>query len=264
MTPRASTRRHPWYDSIWLDRYVRARELIRRVRPEKLGEFERAFDRLKTRPDFHVQQFPRVFPEAVHEQIKQTIRSLRRAQLELHEIRPFGRFVVHDDPFFTELQQTTVDLVSQAVGEPVEPSYNFLSMYTRLGVCPVHMDAPEAKWTLDVCIDQSEPWPIQFSQVLPWPEDFTWEGDDWEQAIKTAPQHRFTSCVLEPGQAVVFSGSSQWHYRDAKPPGREHFCHLLFFHFIPRGMRAVLRWQDWPGLFDIPELAEVVQGENER
>jgi hypothetical protein len=87
------------------------------------------------------------------------VASLRPTDLELHEARTFGRFVVHDHPYFTELQQHIVPLVSAAVGEPVEAAYNFLSLYGGLGVCPPHMDSPEAKWTLDLCLNQSAPWP---------------------------------------------------------------------------------------------------------
>jgi hypothetical protein len=167
--------------------------------------------------------------------------------------------VVHDHPFFTELQERTVALVSEAVGEPVEAAYNFLSMYTAKGVCAVHMDAPEAKWTLDLCVDQSAPWPIHFSQVLPWPDPASdnW-GEAWEEKIKRSPAHRFTAHALEPGQAVVFSGSSQFHYREpmTRASGRS-FCNLLFFHYIPRGTLELIRPESWARRFGIAELSSV-------
>lgn len=57
--------------------------------------------------------------------------------------------------------------MSEAADEAVEAGYNaFLSLYDRLGVCPVHLDSPEAKWTLDLYIDQSVCWPIQVSQKI--------------------------------------------------------------------------------------------------
>ena len=31
------------------------------------------------------------------------------------------------------------------------------------------MDAPDAKWTLDLCNEQSDAWPIHFSRIMPWP-----------------------------------------------------------------------------------------------
>jgi hypothetical protein len=253
------SKRYPWYDSGWITRYVRAKELIRRVRPDKLPDFVQTFECLRTRPDFQVREFSRVVDDATMREMRGAVRTLPVAQLKIHEVRNFGRFVVHDLPFFTELQQSLTGFVSEAAGETVESHYNFLSIYTRLGVCPVHMDAPKAKWTLDLCIDQSEPWPIHLSQVLPWPEQFACEGDDWQESIKRAPEHRFTPYSLEPGKALLFSGSSQWHYRDALPAtGKDHFCHLVFFHFVPKGMREKVEPKNWPDLFGIPELADVL------
>ncbi len=251
--------RYPWYDSIWLTKYVHAKEMIQQLRPEKMSEFVAAFERLRTRPDFQVKLMSRVFEDTVMDRITQTIRTFQLPQLELHETKKFGRFVVHDHPFFTELQLATIALVSEAAGEEVEPAYNFVSLYKKLGVCPVHMDSPESKWTLDLCIDQSDPWPIHLSQIVPWPEDSSYEGDGWQEAIKHSPKNIFTSHTLEPGKAVLFSGSSQWHYRDPLPlDGKVHFCHLVFFHFVPKGMRDIVKPKNWPRLFGIPELAEVV------
>jgi hypothetical protein len=53
----------------------------------------------------------------------------------------------------------------------------------------------------------------------------------------------------------VFSGSSQWHYRDAIPdaPGRK-FSELLFFQFVPKGSAELLRPENWARLFGVPEL----------
>ena len=78
-------------------------------------------------------------------------------ELEKQELFNFGRLVVHDHPYFNQIQNTMTDLVSEIAQEPVEAYYNFLSLYNNLGVCEVHMDALSAKWTLDVCINQSDP-----------------------------------------------------------------------------------------------------------
>ena len=143
------------------------------------------------------------------------------------------------------------------VGEPVEASYNFLSLYTSRGECAVHMDAPEAKYTLDLCVDQGAPWPIYFSKVQPWPEPLTevWRNVEWENNIKRSSVQEFIPYSLEPGQAVIFSGSSQWHYRNPIPvTGEKRFCTLLFFHFIPKGTAELIKPGNWARLFGIPEL----------
>lgn len=249
---------YPWYDSFWLVKYRRAKDVIRRIQPDKLPAFLAALSGLRTRADFRVKRIPGLFDDATMATIRQTIASFQLTELELHEIKKFGRFVVHDHPFFTELHKRTIDLVSEAAGEPVEASYNFVSLYKKVGVCRVHMDTPHAKWTLDLCTEQSAPWPIHVSQVVPWPEDLALKEDNWEGAIKESPDYEFTSYNLEPGEAILFSGSSQWHYRDPMPfDGKEHFCSLVFFHFVPRGTLETVRPENWARLFGIPELADL-------
>ena len=108
----------------------------------------------------------------------------------------FGRQVVHDHSELSKIQRTLTETVSSLVGEAVEPCYYFLSLYNNLGVCKVHMDAPLAKWTLDICIEQSAPWPIQFSQWVPWPEQFEQTQDDWRSQIVNDLKLQFQSYAL--------------------------------------------------------------------
>ena len=255
------SRLYPWYDSVWLDEYSRAKNIIRKVKPQALAAFEEAMQVFRTHLDFQVRTFEQVFDDDTLEKIRKVVRTLKPTDFEFHEAQQFKRFVVHDHPYFTELQQQLLPLISYAVGEPVEPNYNFLSLYSSMGVCPVHMDSPEAKWTLDVCLNQSEPWPIYFSQIQPWPEidpdseSSAWLAGDWEQSIKHSSSANFEAHSMEPGQAILFSGSSQWHYRNAMPAlSTKSSCDLLFLHFIPRGTRELLSPLNWARLFDIPEL----------
>ena len=253
------TRNFPWYDSIWLRKYVAAKKLLEHVRPDMLPEFVNSFDRLRTRPDFVVRKIDGVFNDQIMQQIRETIKGLPPEALENHEAANFGRLVVHDHPFFNDLQETLLPLVSELASEVVEPSYNFLSLYSQFGVCHPHIDSPQAKWTFDLCIDQSQAWPIHFSQVVPWPEDFSNPKEDWQANIKGSSSLQFTSYSLQPNEAVLFSGSSQWHYRDSlSNVGKGDFCTLLFFHFIPDGMGDLVRPKMWPEIFGIPELEAVV------
>jgi hypothetical protein len=249
----------PWYDSPWLATYLQAKAWIARTHPARLAEFEARLAPLRTNPAFEVKPVPQVFDEHTLKKIRDTIHDLKPAQLELHEAREFGRIIVHDHSYFTELQRSLVDLVGEAVGEHVEPSYNFLSLYTKAGVCGVHLDAPSAKWTLDVCVEQSIDWPIYLSQIVPWPRETDYAGPDWQERIKRDPALRFTSCCLKPGSAIAFSGSSQWHYRDPLPhaAGSGHFSNLLFFHFIPHGMAEWVGPRGWPSLLGVPALAGI-------
>lgn len=257
------SQRYPWYDSVWLAKYDKAKRILRTVKPAALASFVERLHVFQTRRDFGVTPIERPFEDAVLSDIRRVAKSLHPADLELHEVRTFGRFIVHDHPFFTGLQRRLVPLVSEAAGEAVEPAYNFLSLYTAAGVCPPHLDSPQAKWTLDLCLDQSGPWPIHLSDVQPWPDSEApeWRDENWEENLKQSASLNFASHMLHPGQAIVFSGSSQWHYRDAIPAtGGRPFCDLLFLHFIPTGTAELVLPENWARLFGVPELGQLAEG----
>jgi len=242
----------PWYDANWLLMYKRVEEFIRQNCPWRLDEFLQTFEVLKTRDDFVATKLVKpVFDATMLKKSRQLIRELTVEQHEKHEVSRMGRTIVHDHPYFNEIQRELVGLVSDAVGEPVEPCYNFLCMYSNLGVCDVHMDTPAAKWTLDVCIDQSAPWPIYFSEVRPWPELGQYAGNDWQEQIKKDPDNHFSSLTLFPGEGLIFAGSSQWHYREKIERSQENnYCHLIFFHYAPKGTGDLVDTTKWPDKFD--------------
>lgn len=244
-----------WYDSIWLNAFFAAQDVVRAICPARLDEFVRAFDPLRTSPEFVARHLPQAIDRNMLQRILEIVRSIPRETYELHEMQRFGRFVVHDHPLIDRIQAELTAHVSDLAGEALEPSYNFLSFYTRLARCEPHLDAPSAKWTFDICLDQSDPWPIHFSAIEPWPES---AASASAQDIVADPDREFTTVSMEPGDAILFSGSSQWHYRDALPKdGRKRFCDLLFLHFIPLGTRRLVKPAEWPDLFGIPELAEI-------
>ncbi len=247
-----------WYDSVWLRAYLTAKEVIARAAPRRLDEFVRAFDVLRTRPDFAAQHMPGAIDPPLLAELRQIVKDIPQEKYEFQEIKVFGRFMVHDLPEFTALQHKLVDQVSEWAGEPVEPCYNFLSLYTRMGVCRPHLDSPEAKWTLDLCLDQSGPWPIHFSKIVPWLEERADVAAYAGEAIREQAELEFRSVAMEPGDAILFSGSSQWHYRDPLPrDGGKHFCDLLFLHYIPSGSGELIKPKNWAAMFGIPELDEI-------
>lgn len=247
-----------WYDSIWLRRYFDARAMIQRVKPLRLREFDAAMAIFRTDPAYEVKYVKDFLDSAALKGARETIAAIPRDSLELHEMQKFGRLVVHDWPPFTHMQHNIVDLVSDLAGERVEPCYNFLSLYSRRGVCEPHLDTPAAKWTFDLCIDQSEPWPISFTSIIDWPETGDALIKDWLAVKDGSSAHAVNALSLMPGDALLFSGASQWHWRDPIPPstGRS-FCDLLFFHFIPEGTSELVQPRNWARLFDIPELATI-------
>ena len=251
----------PWYDSQWLSSYVIAKKLIKKYNPSMLEEFTTKTDILKTRSDFKIRHKSNLFDKTTYKKIQNLIKKVQDNNSDKEEFFRFGRKVVWDNNYLNELQSHLTDYVSELVQESVEPSYNFLSLYNNLGVCDVHMDAPYAKWTLDVCINQSELWPIYFSCVQDWPEQFESVGNDWGEFIKTDSTNQFSKYELKENEAVVFSGSSQWHYRDRiLKSQKNNFCHLVFFHYIPEGTSDIVDPSRWAELFETPELSELPDG----
>lgn len=248
----------PWYDGPWLDAYWRARAILARDRPGALDAFVQACNVFEVPRDFSVPTLDAVFDASTLAEIRRVLAALRPDELDYAEVKMFGRFVVRDQPYLMSLHRAITPLVSRLAAEPLEPSYVFGSLYGASGMCSPHLDGPDAKWTLDLCVDQSGPWPIHFSQVVPWPRPGEWPDDAkaFEGAVRSSDTLRFTPVTLRPGQAVLFSGPNQWHYRDRMPvtPGRQ-FCDLVFFHFVPQGAFALTRPENWARIFNLPELA---------
>lgn len=115
----------------------------------------------------------------------------------------FYRIGIHSAPFLVEIHPQLTEVASSIFGEPVKPSYVWLSLYNENGVCPFHTDRPQCKYTIDYCIDQDEEWPI-------WVDDKAY--------------------ILLPNDALCFSGTDSPHFRK-KITGK--YCWLAFFHFVP-------------------------------
>lgn len=240
-----------WYDSNFLHRYEAAKAFLEQVRPDRLQEFVAAFDPLRPADNAQVVTIDNLFDAQTHARIRETARSIPEASLERHENELFGRHVVHDHPWFLELQRDLIPLVSDLLGREVETGYNFLSLYGPAGICDLHMDEPLSMYTLDYCIEQSDDWPIHFSRIVDWPNIDTTKS--WSpEAMLEDPDLEFAPHTLKPNNALIFTGSSQWHYRRPIAPGG--FCNLLFFHYYPKGCEGLVWPYKWAGHFDIPEL----------
>ncbi len=248
----------PWYDSYWLYSYVQAKSFISENYPHKLADFIEKFEILKTKKTFETLEIENLFSENEISSMKNRIQEIQKEEYEKYEFLDFGRIIKHDDPLFNQLQDKICAFVSQKVGEEVECSYNFLSLYNNLGILNPHMDATPAKWTLDFCLEQSSIWPIHLSKVLDWPENFEYT-ENWIEKIKSNTDNEFKTYNLEAGKAIIFSGLSQWHYRDRiQNLNKTNFCHLIFFHFIPKGTKDLCYPKKWSKLFEIPELDNIV------
>lgn len=240
-----------WYDAHFHRRFEVARHYLAQVRPDALEPFVRGFDPLLPPADFALTTIEDLFDPHTTREIREIVRAIPEAMRSTGELALFGRHIVHDHPRFIALQNALLPRVSRLVGVPLVTGYNFLSLYGGAGRCDPHMDQPKSMFTLDYCIDQSEDWPIWFSRTVDWPTVETMR--EWDpEAIKTDPALGFAAHSIQPGKALLFNGSSQWHYRDAITPGG--FCHLLFFHYYPTGCEELIAPRLWARHFAIAEL----------
>jgi hypothetical protein len=149
----------------------------------------------------------------------------------------FVRTYAHNVPFFVAIHRQLVEFASSIFGEPVKPSYCFLSMYEDNGICPLHIDRPQCRYTIDYLIrqDQAEPWPIHIGDHMTDEQraalDEAGEGHPEGDAIQARiDQENWHTALLNPNDAVCYSGTHSWHYRSERLKGK---ADLVFFHFVP-------------------------------
>jgi hypothetical protein len=109
--------------------------------------------------------------------------------------------------------------------EELYPSYCFLSFYLEgKGRCPAHFDRPQCYRTVDVCLNQRAKWALHVSPVF--------EQNPPLGQFEVTPEMRRTAIAyyLEPGDALLYSGVHQYHWRDQI--AEDNFCDLVFFHFV--------------------------------
>lgn len=240
-----------WYDSLFLRCYDAANTYLAEISPQSLEAFRSGFAALHPSPDFAVPHMTDFLSPELLAEIRAEVAAIPAQKLETHELRAFGRNVVHNHPRFMRLQHELTERVSQIAGVPLEPGYNFLSLYGPDGDCGLHMDQPISMYTLDFCIDQSHEWPIQFSDVIDWSTDTRFDERPTPESLEAAGV-TFAAKTLHPNEAILFCGSSQWHYR--KPFKQDGFCSLLFLHYFPAGAGNLIRPTRWAEQFAMPEL----------
>lgn len=246
-----------WYDSHFLRRFEVAKRYLAGVRPDALAEFVELFSILLPRDGFREIVMDDVFDAATRDEIIAVSRAAKPKPTSQQdkENAKFGRHVLWDIPFYLDLQEKLRPLVSELVGRPLVSSYNFLSLYGSQGRCDLHMDHVKAMYTFDYCIEQDAVWPIYLSRVVDWPTN---EEDFNPARIMADPDLDFREHWLQPDRALLFNGSSQWHYRNPKAAGG--FCNLLFFHYYPEGCEALVNpvsWADHSGITELGPLCDL-------
>lgn len=157
----------------------------------------------------------------------------------------FKRTYVHNLPYLVNIHHQLTDVASELVGEKLVPSYVFLSMYYDGGTCPLHIDRPQCRYTIDYMVDKNfdGEWPINISRAFNNDERIRLEETQGGRPLtetekqEIITREKWTSVNLEPNDAVVYSGTNSWHYR---PDVLSGSATLVFFHFVQEGFNGPL------------------------
>lgn len=186
-----------------------------------------------------------LFPTETHEAIKAFLDERVPIMPMSIDDGAFVRKYAHNVPFFVGIHKQLAEFASDLFGEAVKPSYSFLSMYKDNGICPLHIDRPQCRYTIDYLIrqDQPEPWPIHIgdhmTDEMRAEVDANGEGHpNTEEAIQARiAKENWHTALLNPNDAVCYSGTHSWHYRSERLKGT---ADLVFFHFVPVGFNGPL------------------------
>lgn len=150
---------------------------------------------------------------------------LKNGPLTEQDPSTFGRQYCVNPQVLSEFHSSFTQLMSQTFNKPLKPSYSFLSMYFEgAGICPPHWDRPQCYATLDICIDQKQVWPLHVNDVDT-RDPKTLTPDELRLVMENSVAYK-----LEPGDAIIYSGTHHTHWRKRIQPGNH--CDLVFFHFV--------------------------------
>jgi hypothetical protein len=132
------------------------------------------------------------------------------------------RYGQHNETMSRFFHHQLTDFVGRVAGEPVRPSYTYVSAYQEGAVLRPHVDRKQCIFTLSLCIASSQS--IE-GRSKGWPL--------WFQA-----EEGKVSITQEVGDAVLFRGCELPHWRDRPSPAAASTT--LLFHYVPRDFADVL------------------------
>jgi hypothetical protein len=179
-----------------------------------------------------------LFQPEIHSEIKAYVKEFTPLLPMAVDDQDFIRKYAHNPPFFVKIHHQLAAFASKQFKKKVKPSYCFLSMYQENGICPLHIDRPQCRYTIDYLIQSThpEPWPIHIGRhltdkhVAELNEKGESHPSDEDSRQKIIDNEKWSTVLLEENDAVLYSGTNSWHYRSDRLRGN---ADLVFFHFVP-------------------------------
>ena len=148
-------------------------------------------------------------------------------------------------PYYRKIHKTLCKKVEDIIGKKLYPTYYFDRYYFPGQELEKHMDRPSCEISVSVHISNNLPdnlkdWPIKIKT----PDTYT---DERKTTVLVPGEER--SCVLNPGDGMIYKGCERPHWRDPMPApkprkrdwvlkkiGRyeekEYYYHQIFFHYV--------------------------------
>ncbi len=126
----------------------------------------------------------------------------------------YKRYFMHNNPLLRFVHRQSGNLVRRVSGQPILPSYTYLSAYMEGADLPRHKDHPQCAWNASLLIDQLPEVAVE---------------DSWPMYLQT--QAKVHEVRLDFGDAVFYSGSSLPHWRRQITKGHRQTLGLL--HYVP-------------------------------
>lgn len=164
--------------------------------------------------------------DLILEKIKNRIEGIKNNSELFEDNQLFHRKMIINDSYLSVIHNSIFHkAVSEKTGLDIKPTYNFVSSYLPgKGICPIHIDRGLCFITLGICIDQKKTWPLYVNS------NHYESLSNMEVSELEKIQQESLEFLLEPGDAVIFYGMSQPHWRNQL--SADNFCDLAFFHYV--------------------------------
>jgi len=242
----------PWYDARISQRIEVARRFLAGNHPRVLARLELALSHLVVDPQFHLESRAAFLPS---DALASLTAAIDRHSTDMHdeEMPMLGRLKINDLPAFEPARELAQRWVEDRTGLEVVPTYTMFVRYGAQGKLPVHLDSPDSHFTVGIRLGHASNWPITCSAVQTWPPDVdpqAWSGEALQNDLSLG----WRTIDPEPNEAILFSASTQWHWRGPMPSGSDRPYDMLYCSFIAREGRYILSPEGWTEGLGIDEL----------
>jgi len=165
-------------------------------------------------------ELPALINEAHAKALGRYYRELIRSGWELGDAQVSNRYGQHNEVMARYFHHQFTAFLDRIAGEPIKPSYTYVSAYRAGAMLRAHVDRKQCEFTLSLVIDGedaecSSPWPL------------------WLNASQGK-----VALTQRTGDGVLFRGCELPHWREPSATPRDST--ILLFHYVAQDFDEVL------------------------